>query len=394
VFLSDKSKRKDGIEEIQKLEELQAINYARELSGLYRSEKEKRQQLEIANRELNLANEELSFLRSKLEQENTYLREEVQDELAYGEIIGESPRLQEVLTQILQVSRADAPVLIEGETGTGKELVARAIHEKSPRKNHPLIKVNCAAVPHELFESEFFGHLRGAFTGAMKDRMGRFQLADGGTLFLDEVSEIPLELQSKLLRVLQEGSFERVGDDKTRTVDVRIIAATNRNLQKEMQEGRFRQDLYFRLGVVPIFVPPLRERREDIPLLATEFIERFARKSNAVRKPLTLENTQKLQAYDWPGNIRELQNVLERSMIISSEESLEINLEPIRSAFTNAIPKDIFSEEKIKMQEKENLISALNKANGKVYGPGGAAEILGLQPATLAYRIKKLGIQK
>jgi transcriptional regulator with GAF, ATPase, and Fis domain len=392
--LSDKSKRKDGIEEIQKLEELQAINYARELSGLYRSEKEKRQQLEIANRELNLANEELSFLRSKLEQENTYLREEVQDELAYGEIIGESPRLQEVLTQILQVSRADAPVLIEGETGTGKELVARAIHEKSPRKNHPLIKVNCAAVPHELFESEFFGHLRGAFTGAMKDRMGRFQLADGGTLFLDEVSEIPLELQSKLLRVLQEGSFERVGDDKTRTVDVRIIAATNRNLQKEMQEGRFRQDLYFRLGVVPIFVPPLRERREDIPLLATEFIERFARKSNAVRKPLTLENTQKLQAYDWPGNIRELQNVLERSMIISSEESLEINLEPIRSAFTNAIPKDIFSEEKIKMQEKENLISALNKANGKVYGPGGAAEILGLQPATLAYRIKKLGIQK
>jgi transcriptional regulator with GAF, ATPase, and Fis domain len=257
-----------------------------------------------------------------------------------------------------------------------------------------LIKVNCAAVPHELFESEFFGHLRGAFTGAMKDRMGRFQLADGGTLFLDEVSEIPLELQSKLLRVLQEGSFERVGDDKTRTVDVRIIAATNRNLQKEMQEGRFRQDLYFRLGVVPIFVPPLRERREDIPLLATEFIERFARKSNAVRKPLTLENTQKLQAYDWPGNIRELQNVLERSMIISSEESLEINLEPIRSAFTNAIPKDIFSEEKIKMQEKENLISALNKANGKVYGPGGAAEILGLQPATLAYRIKKLGIQK
>lgn len=392
--MSDKSKRKDGIEEIQKLEELQAINYARELSGLYRSEKEKRQQLEIANRELNLANEELSFLRSKLEQENTYLREEVQDELAYGEIIGESPRLQEVLTQILQVSRADAPVLIEGETGTGKELVARAIHEKSPRKNHPLIKVNCAAVPHELFESEFFGHLRGAFTGAMKDRMGRFQLADGGTLFLDEVSEIPLELQSKLLRVLQEGSFERVGDDKTRTVDVRIIAATNRNLQKEMQEGRFRQDLYFRLGVVPIFVPPLRERREDIPLLATEFIERFARKSNAVRKPLTLENTQKLQAYDWPGNIRELQNVLERSMIISSEESLEINLEPIRSAFTNAIPKDIFSEEKIKMQEKENLISALNKANGKVYGPGGAAEILGLQPATLAYRIKKLGIQK
>jgi transcriptional regulator with GAF, ATPase, and Fis domain len=394
MFLNDKINNKNDLDENQKVEELQAINYARELSGLYRSEKEKRQQLEIANQELKLVNEELSCLRSKLEQENTYLRKEVQDELAYGEIIGKSSRLQEVLTQILQVSQADAPVLIEGETGTGKELVARAIHEKSHRKNHPLIKVNCAAVPYELFESEFFGHLQGAFTGAMKDRMGRFHLADGGTLFLDEVSEIPLKLQSKLLRVLQEGSFEKVGDDKTRSVDVRIIAATNRNLQKEMEEGRFRQDLYYRLSVVPIFVPPLKERREDIPLLAAEFIEKLARKSNRARKTLTLENIEKLQAYDWPGNIRELQNVLERSWIISPHESLKINLESQSSAPDKAIPQAILSEEKIKMQEKENLLSALNKASGKVYGPGGAAEILGLQPATLAYRIKKLGIQK
>ena len=390
--MSDKAIDKNDSDENQKIDEVQALKYARELSGLYRSEKEKRQQLEIANQELKLANEELSCLRSKLEQENTYLREEVQDELAYGEIIGKSSRLQEVLTQILQVSESDAPVLIEGETGTGKELVARAIHEKSNRKNHPLIKVNCAAVPHELFESEFFGHLQGAFTGAIKDRMGRFHLADGGTLFLDEVSEIPLELQSKLLRVLQEGSFEKVGDDKTRKVDVRIIAATNRNLQKEMEEGRFRQDLYYRLSVVPIFVPPLKERREDIPLLAAEFIEKLARKSSRARKTLTLENIQKLQAYDWPGNIRELQNVLERSWIISPNESLEINLESQSSTPAKVIPQAILSEEKIKMQEKENLISALNKANGKVYGPGGAAEILGLQPATLAYRIKKLGI--
>ena len=392
--MSNKAINKNDLDVNQKVEELQAINYARELSGLYRSEKEKRRQLEIANQELKSANEELSYLRSKLEQENTYLREEVQDELAYGEIIGKSPRLQEVLTQIVQVSQADAPVLIEGDTGTGKELVARAIHEKSHRRNHPLIKVNCAAVPHELFESEFFGHLQGAFTGAIKDRMGRFHLADGGTLFLDEVSEIPLELQSKLLRVLQEGSFEKVGDDKTRSVDVRIIAASNRNLQKEMEEGRFRQDLYYRLSVVPIFVPPLKERREDIPLLAAEFIEKLARKTNRTRKTLTLENIQELQAYDWPGNIRELQNVLERSWIISPHDFLKINLENQNSAPAKVIPQVILSEEKIKMQEKENLISALNKANGKVYGPGGAAEILGLQPATLAYRIKKLGIQK
>jgi transcriptional regulator with GAF, ATPase, and Fis domain len=394
MFLSDKAINKNDLDKNQKVEELQAINYARELSGLYRSEKEKRRQLEIANQELKLANEELSYLRSKLEQENTYLREEVQDELAYGEIIGKSQRLQEVLTQIVQVSQADAPVLIEGETGTGKELVARAIHEKSHRKNHPLIKVNCAAVPHELFESEFFGHLQGAFTGAMKDRLGRFHLADGGTLFLDEVSEIPLELQSKLLRVLQEGSFEKVGDDKTRSVDVRIIAATNRNLQKEMEEGRFRQDLYYRLSVVPIFVPPLKERCEDIPLLAAEFIKKLARKTNRTQKTLTLENIQKLQAYDWPGNIRELQNVLERSWIISPDVSLKIDLESQSSAPAKVTPQVILSEEKIKMQEKENLLSALNKANGKVYGPGGAAEILGVQPATLAYRIKKLGIQK
>jgi len=392
--LSNKAINKNDLDVNQKVEELQAINYARELSGLYRSEKEKRRQLEIANQELKSANEELSYLRSKLEQENTYLREEVQDELAYGEIIGKSPRLQEVLTQIVQVSQADAPVLIEGDTGTGKELVARAIHEKSHRRNHPLIKVNCAAVPHELFESEFFGHIQGAFTGAMKDRLGRFHLADGGTLFLDEVSEIPLELQSKLLRVLQEGSFEKVGDDKTRSVDVRIIAASNRNLQKEMEEGRFRQDLYYRLSVVPIFVPPLKERREDIPLLAAEFIEKLARKTNRTRKTLTLENIQELQAYDWPGNIRELQNVLERSWIISPHDFLKINLENQNSAPAKVIPQVILSEEKIKMQEKENLLFALNKANGKVYGPGGAAEILGLQPATLAYRIKKLGIQK
>ena len=316
--MSDKSKRKDGIEEIQKLEELQAINYARELSGLYRSEKEKRQQLEIANRELNLANEELSFLRSKLEQENTYLREEVQDELAYGEIIGESPRLQEVLTQILQVSRADAPVLIEGETGTGKELVARAIHEKSPRKNHPLIKVNCAAVPHELFESEFFGHLRGAFTGAMKDRMGRFQLADGGTLFLDEIGDMPAEAQTRLLRVLADGEFYRVGGHTAVKVDVRIIAATHQNLEELVAANRFREDLFHRLNVIRVHLPKLADRREDIPQLMTHFFHRAAKELDMEPKVLSQEAEGIFYNLPWPGNVRELENICRWLTVMSA----------------------------------------------------------------------------
>ncbi len=278
---------KNNMDEDPKQDEIQAINYARELSSLYRSEKEKRIQLEVANAKLKDANAELSYLRSRLEQENSYLRKEVQNDLPEGGIIGQSPCFKEVLTQISQVSRTDAPVLIEGETGTGKELVARAIHEESQRKNRPMIKVNCAAVPQELFESEFFGHMKGAFTGAINDRMGRFQLADSGTLFLDEVSEIPLVLQGKLLRVLQEGCFEKVGEDKTRKVDVRIIAASNRNLEEEMEQGRFRKDLYYRLGVALIYVPPLRERKEDIPFLAEHFREKFMKILNISCSPFS-----------------------------------------------------------------------------------------------------------
>ena len=293
--MGDRMDDKNDCGEDLKRDELQAINYARELSSLYRLEKEKRLQLEATNQKLMVANEELSVLRSRLEQENTYLRQEVQNDLTGGGIIGECPRFREVLKQISQVSQTDAPVLIEGETGTGKELVARAIHEESRRKDRPLIKVNCAAIPHELFESEFFGHLKGAFTGAINERMGRFQLADMGTLFLDEISEIPLGLQSKLLRVLQEGSFERVGEDKTREVDVRIIAASNRNLEEEMQQGRFRKDLYYRLGVALIFVPPLRERKEDIPLLAHHFREKFTKTLNRPCSPFSAYNIEQLQ---------------------------------------------------------------------------------------------------
>jgi len=387
-------KDENNCDEDLKRDELQAINYARELSSLYRSEKEKRLQLESANRELKVANEELSLLRSRLEQENTYLRQEVQSDLGDGGMIGECPGFQGVLTQILQISGTDAPVLIEGETGTGKELVARAIHEKSQRKDRPLIKVNCAAVPHELFESEFFGHMKGAFTGAINERMGRFQLADSGTLFLDEVSEIPLALQSKLLRVLQEGSFERLGDDKTRKVDVRIIAASNRNLEEEMQQGRFRKDLYYRLGVALIFVPPLRERKDDIPLLAQHFCEKSAKTLNRLAKPLTPQNINQLQDYDWPGNIRELQNVIERALIISTDGNVSFDLVRKKTAPQATISDEIIPDEVRKAQEKENVLAALEKCSWKIYGPGGAAEILGVQPATLAYRIKKMGLKK
>ncbi|MZH02018.1 MAG: AAA family ATPase [Nitrospinae bacterium] len=384
----------NNLNEDPELDELQAINYARELSSLYRSEKEKRLQLESANQKLKIANEELSLLRSRLEQENNYLREEVQGEFGDAGIIGESPCFQEVLTQIIQISQTDAPVLIEGETGTGKELIARAIHEKSRRKDRPLIKVNCPAVPHELFESEFFGHMKGAFTGAISERMGRFQLADSGTLFLDEVSEIPLGLQSKLLRVLQEGCFEKVGDDKTRKVDVRIIAASNRNFEEEMEKGRFRKDLYYRLGVALIFVPPLRERKEDIPLLANHFREKFAKTLNRPCSPFSAYNIEQLQDYDWPGNIRELQNVIERALIVSVDGNISFDLKSKKPSPDVASTGEVIPDELRKSQEKENVRAALEKCSWKIYGPGGAAEMLGVQPATLAYRIKKMGLKK
>ena len=384
----------NNLNEDPELDELQAINYARELSSLYRSEKEKRLQLESANQKLKIANEELSLLRSRLEQENNYLREEVQGEFGDAGIIGESPCFQEVLTQIIQISQTDAPVLIEGETGTGKELIARAIHEKSRRKDRPLIKVNCPAVPHELFESEFFGHMKGAFTGAISERMGRFQLADSGTLFLDEVSEIPLGLQSKLLRVLQEGCFEKVGDDKTRKVDVRIIAASNRNFEEEMEKGRFRKDLYYRLGVALIFVPPLRERKEDIPLLANHFREKFAKTLNRPCSPFSAYNIEQLQDYDWPGNIRELQNVIERALIVSVDGNVSFDLGSKKPSPDVASTDEVIPDELRKSREKENVRAALEKCSWKIYGPGGAAEMLGVQPATLAYRIKKMGLKK
>jgi transcriptional regulator with GAF, ATPase, and Fis domain len=353
---------------------------------------------------LTRALKEIEHLREQLEIENRYLREEVKIALAFGDVVGESPALRKVLQQIEIVAPTEASVLILGETGTGKELLAQAIHERSLRCERPLIKVNCSAIPRELFESEFFGHVKGAFTGALKDRMGRFQMADGGTLFLDEIGEIPLELQSKLLRVLQDGQFERIGEDRTRRVDVRLIAATNRHLQEEIEAGRFRQDLYYRLSVFPITVPPLRERLDDIPLLAKHFVQRACARLNCPQVRITARQVQLLQRYHWPGNIRELQNVIERAVILARGGVLQLEpvlpvemiaaVRPHSPRAQTAVAPGIIREEKWKERERENILAALQKARGKIYGPGGAAELLGVKATTLAYRMKVLRISK
>ena len=340
---------------------------------------------------------EIELLKKRLELENEYLREEVQQSESYGELVGQSPALQAVSRQIDLVAPTDSSVLILGESGTGKELVARELHRRSRRANRPLIKVNCAAIPRELYESEFFGHAKGAFTSALRDRAGRFELADGGTLFLDEIGEIPLDLQAKLLRVLQEGELERVGDETTRKVNVRLLAATNRKLREESETGRFRQDLYYRLSVFPIELPPLRNRIEDIPLLAEQFLERLSRKLGRRRPRLTLANVQTLQQYSWPGNIRELQHVLERASIGATDGRLRLELpsdtrERKAPAESSGERDQILTEAEVRSFEANNIRLALKASGGKIYGPDGAARLLGVKPTTLASRIKVLEI--
>jgi transcriptional regulator with GAF, ATPase, and Fis domain len=335
--------------------------------------------------------EQIEHLRQKLELENDYLRSEVKEN--FGGFVGGSAPLRNVLEQIDLVAPA-AAVLILGESGTGKELVARAIHDRSKRRSRALVKVNCASIPHQLFESEFFGIAKGAFTGALNDRVGRFQVADEGTLFLDEIAEIPMLLQGKLLRVLQEGEFERVGEDRTRRVDVRIIAATNRNLRHEVAAGRFREDLFFRLSVFPLEIPTLRSRREDIPILAAYFLRQVATRSNLSMPRLTPTNVQALTDYSWPGNIRELQNVVERAVILSKGGALHFELQ---ESATISPQKDI-SEPATQKQwlesQRANIKAALAKSGGRIYGKGGAAELLGLRPTTLSSRIAALGIKR
>jgi transcriptional regulator with GAF, ATPase, and Fis domain len=343
--------------------------------------------------------EEIKRLKKQLELENAYLREELNEVRAYGDIIGLSPALQNVNQQIDLVAPTNASVLILGDSGTGKELVAREIHKRSLRRDRPMIKVNCASIPKELYESEFFGHAKGAFTGAISERAGRFEAANGGTLFLDEVGEIPLELQSKLLRVLQEGQYERVGEENTRQVDVRIIACTNRNLLSEVKAKRFRQDLYYRLNVFPITIEPLCNRKEDIPPLADNFIKSVAARMDRPAPRLTQANLLTLQAYDWPGNVRELQNIIERAVITANQGILRFDLPTAAGGPPNSRPQEagitrIMTEAELRQRETKNITAALENCNWKIYGPDGAAAILGLKPTTLRARIKKMEIKR
>jgi DNA-binding NtrC family response regulator len=318
-----------------------------------------------------------------------------------SEIIGQSSMWRQIMRQIEMVAPTDATVLILGETGTGKELIARELHRRGRRKDRPLVRVNCACIPKELYESEFFGHARGAFTSAVRDRVGRFEAAAGGTIFLDEIGEIPLELQSKLLRVLQEKCYERVGEDKTRRSDVRIVAATNRDLKKEVAAGRFREDLYYRLNVFPINVAPLRERKEDIPLLAAHFVELAVKELGCVRPRLTRAGVEALQNNDWPGNVRELRNVIERAAIFARGGALEFDLPVSGTDLDRLVPDDrdgieqeFLTDAEMRRRERENLFAVLRKTGWKIKGVDGAAELLGIKPTTLISRIEKMGLKR
>lgn len=343
--------------------------------------------------------EEVDSLKQRLELENAYLIEEVNADFNHHQIIGQSIQVQQMVQKIELVGPTDANVLIIGESGTGKELIARAIHEVSNRKARPLIRVNCAAIPADLFESEFFGHVKGAFSGALTDRIGRFELADGATLFLDEVGEIPLALQGKLLRVLQEQQFERVGESSTRHVDVRVIAATNQDLKKSVQENMFREDLYFRLNVFPIHSPSLRDRLTDLPSLVKHFIDKVCVRINQPQPEITRAQMQILRQYHWPGNIRELENIIERQIILAQGNriSFDFLLQDIEQNHASTLIKEVpklMSAEQHKALEKTNIQQALKHCNGKIYGTDGAAELLGLKPTTLSSKLKKYGIDK
>lgn len=343
----------------------------------------------------------------QLHMQNQYLQEEIRSVHNFDEIVGQSRALRAALEQVRLVAGTDSSVLILGETGTGKELIARTVHSQSRRKDRPLVKVNCAALPTGLIESELFGHERGAFTGATEKRIGRFELAHGGTIFLDEIGEMPPEVQVKLLRVLQEREFERVGSNKTIAVDVRVIAATNRDLPTAVAEGKFRQDLYYRLNVFPIRLPPLRERPEDIPLLVHYFVTRYAAKIGRRISRVPKEAMQRLGAYPWPGNVRELENVIERAVILSPGSELVVapevlsalsfpppSLIPPSASIPRSIPEPPPSPPTLEEAERRHIVSVLKKTNWRIDGPQGAARILNVHPSTLRSRVKKLGIQR
>src|SRR5580658_8929094 len=339
--------------------------------------------------------EDLKGSKEQAQQENLALREEIDAMSMFEEIVGTSPRLQAVLARVTKVAHTDSTVLITGATGTGKELLARAIHKHSNRANRPFVSVNCAAIPRDLITSELFGHEKGAFTGALQRRIGRFELAEGGTLFLDEIGELPAETQVALLRVLQEREFERVGGGQSIRVDVRVIAATNRDLKAAVANGAFREDLYYRLNVFPLDMPPLRVRRADIPLLVEYFIDRYARKAGKNIRSVDKETLQSLQSYPWPGNIRELQNVIERSVILCETQIFTVDeswlSQPPLDAKSGNTP---FLSEQVAATEREIIEEALRESQGRIFGPSGAAAKLGIARSTLESKIRSLNINK
>jgi len=350
-----------------------------------------------------LAFGEIRELKDKLAQEKLYLEDEIRSEMNFAQIVGKSTSLRRVLKQVETVAPTDSTVLIYGDTGTGKELIARAIHDLSPRRSKPFVKLNCAAIPTGLLESELFGHEKGAFTGAIAQRIGRFEVANGGTIFLDEIGEVPLELQTKLLRVLQEREFERLGSSRTLRTDARLIAATNRDLEAMVSEQKFRSDLFFRLNVFPVHVPPLRERQGDIPLLVRHFTQQFSRRMNRVVETIPSAAMDALCRYHWPGNIRELQNVIERAVIISSGPVLSVDVADLKfSKVSHVVEKTTFSKLPIngalhnvlEETERQQILKALKECNWVVAGPNGAAVHLAMKRSTLQLRMHKLGIAR
>jgi formate hydrogenlyase transcriptional activator len=331
--------------------------------------------------------QEIEALKERLQRENVYLQEEIKLLADHTDIVGQSPAMKKVLTQAEQVARTDSSVLLLGETGTGKELLARAIHSMSLRKDRPLVTVNCASLPPTLIESELFGREKGAYTGALTRMVGRFEIADGSTLFLDEIGELPLDLQSKLLRVLEDGTFERLGSTKPVHVNVRIIAATNRDIAQEVRDGTFRRDLFYRLNVFPIVIPPLRERPEDIPPLVRAVVKEFQKRMGKEIESIPKKTMQALQSYSWPGNVRELRNMIEHAMILSSGTTLDVRMPKQASSETDATGN-------LKDMERRHMVAALEKTGWRIAGPGGAAEVLGLKRTTLQAKMKKLGIKR
>jgi formate hydrogenlyase transcriptional activator len=336
-----------------------------------------------------LAYQEISKLKEQLAQEKLYLEEEIRSEINFEEIIGESTNLRGALQRVETVATSDATVLILGETGTGKELIARAIHDRSKRKGRTFVKLNCAAIPTGLLESELFGHERGAFTGAIAQKIGRMELANGGTLFLDEVGDIPLELQPKLLRALQEREFERLGSVRTQKADVRFLAATNRNLQEMVNDKHFRSDLFYRLNVFPITIPPLRERQGDIPRLVRYFVSKYAKKMDKRIETVPSGAMEKLQRWNWPGNVRELEHFIERSVILTTGPTLHVPIAEIESMSNVEIPSMTLRD-----TERDQIIKVLRETKGTLAGPNGAAARLGLKRTTLQSKMKKLGIAR